>query len=172
MNKDNTSDMVIIIDTREQTPLFSKLPKGQIFVRDTLKVGDYSLRGFEENISLERKNPDDFLSSITTDRERFSRELEILKDYDVKLIVVEAELSKILAKCQPAKSNKKVVSTRKGVRSVFSGTRKIHPNSVLGAITAIEDDYGIPIYFALNRTDAERRVLASLKRFYTRMREG
>ena len=39
---------IIVIDTREQAPLFiGSLPRGLLIVRDTLDVGDYSVRGFE-----------------------------------------------------------------------------------------------------------------------------
>jgi len=39
---------IVVIDTREQSPLFTGLLlRGLLVVRDTLDVGDYSIRGFE-----------------------------------------------------------------------------------------------------------------------------
>ena len=53
-------DFIIIIDTSEQDPFFSgrNAPKGILTIRDNLKPhgGDYSLRGFEHEIIIERKN--------------------------------------------------------------------------------------------------------------------
>lgn len=85
---------VIIIDTREQTPLtFRTLA----FERGTLTSGDYSIKGAEELFSIERKSVADLVSCCVGDnRERFERELHRLRGYRfARLLIVgcEAEIT-------------------------------------------------------------------------------
>ena len=82
---------VLTIDTREQDNLFRKPPKGLLIVRDTLRAGDYSCKGFENAISIERKGLNDFYGSIGNGRDRFRRELELLKGYQWAGLVIEAD---------------------------------------------------------------------------------
>lgn len=73
----------IYVDSREQKPYsFQNYPVQTESV--TLKTGDYCVaedgnamgdNGFEPNYAVERKNPDDFLQSITWERDRFEDEL-------------------------------------------------------------------------------------------------
>lgn len=80
--------MQIVIDTREQQPLdFGQYQcKTEI---GTLAAGDYSLKGLEQIAAVERKSENDLLSSLTTGRERFERELARLRGYALKVIVAE-----------------------------------------------------------------------------------
>jgi DNA excision repair protein ERCC-4 len=67
----------IVIDTREQDPL----PITGATIPGTLNSGDYSLAGAEHWFSVERKSITDLVQSLTTERERFTRELERLRGY-------------------------------------------------------------------------------------------
>src|SRR6478752_8650758 len=81
---------VIIVDTREQTPLsFARLES----VRGTLRTGDYSVKGLEDLFSVERKTVADLVGCCMADnRERFERELHRLRGYRFKrLLVVGSE---------------------------------------------------------------------------------
>lgn len=80
---------VIIVDSREQTPLvFQHLPARP----GTLATGDYSLAGAEELFSIERKSIPDLVSSCTVERERFERELHRLRGFRfARLLVVGSE---------------------------------------------------------------------------------
>lgn len=76
-----------IVDTREQTPLdLSPLQT----VAGTLVTGDYSVRGLENIVAIERKSLGDLLSCVGTERERFEREVQRLLAYPVRALVVEA----------------------------------------------------------------------------------
>ena len=75
------NDFIIIIDTREQDEYKFK---SILTVRDKLNTGDYSLRGFENDITIERKSLGDFISSISHGRDRFKSELARMKDYDTR----------------------------------------------------------------------------------------
>jgi ERCC4-type nuclease len=87
--------MRIVIDTREQLPLdFSRWPDVEVEV-GTLNAGDYSLAGLEDKFGLERKSIPDLVASLTTGRERMVRELERLRSFEFKAIIVEGTLEQI-----------------------------------------------------------------------------
>lgn len=81
------SDVTCVCDTREQRP-FDLAP--MTMIRDTLATGDYSVRGLERIISIERKSLDDLLMCVGQERERFEREIQRLLAYPTRAIVVEA----------------------------------------------------------------------------------
>jgi len=66
----------IIVDSREQTPLvFAHLP----FIVSGLPTGDYSVKGLEDDFTVERKTLSDLYGSLTSGRERFMRELQRMR---------------------------------------------------------------------------------------------
>jgi ERCC4-type nuclease len=134
-----------VIDTREQDGLFKRPVKNLIMVRDTLCSGDYSVRGFESSISVERKSLSDFLGSIGNDRDRFKLELERLMGYERKWIFVEATHEECLT---------------------FNAHSMMHPNSIRHTIASIEIRYGIPFYFQADRGIMERHILDLFTKFY------
>ena len=143
--------LVIVIDTREQNQLFKHSLKGLAVVRDTLKYGDYSVRGFESSIVVERKSLPDLLGSLGGGRERFKRELEHLKDYERKWIFVE--------------------STHQDALS-YQEYSQMHPNSVRHSIVSIEIRLGIPFYFQPDRRQMEHHLLDLFVKYYKVKREG
>lgn len=62
----------IIIDTREQLPLKFT---GHETVRRKLDEGDYNIHELEDKLVIERKSLADFYASITSDHQRFKREI-------------------------------------------------------------------------------------------------
>jgi len=143
---------ILITDTREQDPLFRKPPKGLLIVRDTLRAGDYSCKGFENAISIERKGLNDFYGSISNGRDRFKRELELLKGYQWAGLVIEADEATVLS-----------------ANSMYT---QMHPLAVKQTIVSIELRYRINIYYSKCRADAERWALDRLIYFYTLKRKG
>ena len=80
-------NVIAVVDTREQKPLdLSPLQT----VTKGLVTGDYSIRGLESIVAIERKGLGDLLSSIGTDRERFEREVQRLLAYPVRALVIES----------------------------------------------------------------------------------
>jgi ERCC4-type nuclease len=131
-----------VIDTREQEPYCfdSKLV---VPVRRALPAGDYSIRGMEALMAVERKTVDDFVSTVIHSRQRFHRELAKLAAYRRACVVVEASLADLLT---------------------GKYTSHAHPESVLGSALAITVDYGIPVFFCSNRQAACRFVQGYLLR--------
>ena len=84
--------MKIVVDTREQRPFDFKRYKIEVR-RDTLSVGDYSIVGFEDRVSIERKELGDLINCLMgSNRARFERELQKLRFFEMKAVVVESYL--------------------------------------------------------------------------------
>ena len=85
----------ILIDSREQVPFTFHGYEADPEVAP-LPVGDYSIRGFEDQVSIERKSLDDLVGCLMgKDRERFERELARARHYDLFCVVIEAPLSDV-----------------------------------------------------------------------------
>ena len=124
----------IIIDTREQCPLrFENLPAEL----GTLDTGDYSVRGLAHAIAVERKSLDDLLGCIGRDRDRFKRELQRLRAYRFRLLVVEADAAALEA---------------------VRWRSKLQPSHVVGSLSAWICQYGLPIWLAGDHAAAARFV--------------
>lgn len=80
-------NVTALIDTREQQLLdLSPLRTEQA----TLPTGDYSLKGLEHVIAIERKSLDDLLGVVGRDRPRFDREVQRLLAYPVRVLLIES----------------------------------------------------------------------------------
>lgn len=119
--KPTPSQPVLIVDTREQSPLaFTSFR----CVTGTLTSGDYSISGAEELFAIERKSIPDLVASVTVERERFERELHRLRGYRfARLLIVGTKVE---------------VETHR-YRSNAS------PKSVLHSLSAFEARYNVPV---------------------------
>lgn len=89
-----------IIDKREQKPLTLRYTdRGDILPSEpgTLYTGDYSLKGFESYVAIERKSLSDMMGCIGTNRERFEKEVVRLRGYEVSCLVIESNWKTIEA---------------------------------------------------------------------------
>ena len=75
----------IIVDSREQTPLVFSLFASEV---GTLQTGDYSLKGLEDSITIERKSIADLIGSLTSGRERFQREIQRMQAYRSRTLLI------------------------------------------------------------------------------------
>lgn len=142
LSPSSAGPVTVVIDTREQEP-YGFNPDLVRPVRRALPAGDYSVAGLEETIAVERKTLDDFVGTVTRARGRFYRELRKLQQYARACVVVEANLSDVLAgryRCDA------------------------HPHAILGSALAIAVDFGIPVYFCSSRQVACRFVEGFLLR--------
>ena len=121
--------VTIVVDTREQRPW--EFPRERVeTVRRALPVGDYSLVGLEDRVTVERKTLDDLVRSVTHDRSRFWRELDRMGGFDAACVVVEANLSDLVARRYRSRA---------------------HPNAVLGSVTSMALVHRVPTFFCSNR---------------------
>jgi len=122
----------IVIDSREQEP-YSFDPRLAGAVRRALQAGDYSVGGLEDQVAVERKTLDDFVSTVIHRRRRFREELRKLGQYRAACVVVEAELLDVLGK-----------RSRGETRTA----------AVVGSTLSILLDFGVPVVFCGNRQAA------------------
>ena len=88
-----SSSIVIIEDSREKIPLdFSPFaPYGVTVEHRRLRSGDYTIKGWERQVFIERKAFSDAVSTLTHGRERFTREIYDRAAFaSARLLVVEA----------------------------------------------------------------------------------
>ena len=125
--------MKIVVDTREQRPLWVKDT-----IRKGLKVGDYSIEGYETEIVIERKSPTDLFGTLGKGHTRFKKELEKALMYKYFAIVIEVPYGVIKSKC-------------------FNGSE--HSNmlgsTVLKILFTLNIKYGINIFFARTRAETK-----------------
>lgn len=127
----------IIVDTREQRPwTFEDLP--HIETRKAkLEAGDYSVEGLERRVAIERKSLDDWIGTVLRERPRFYRELEALRAYDVRAVMIESSVAEIL---------------RGGYRS------EVRPEVVLGFIAEVAVKQAVPVYLGGTRAESQYLV--------------
>lgn len=114
-------NLVVICDSREQKPLDVAPLRCQ---RGSLTTGDYSIKGMENLVAIERKSLPDLLGCIGQQRERFEREIQRLLSYPHRGIIVESSWEQIEA-------------------GSFYNSR-VHPNAVIGSLLSWQAR-GIPI---------------------------
>ena len=134
--------MRIVVDSREQLPYELQTPTET----RALPVGDYSLIGGEHLIAIERKTIDDLIGCLTSDRERFERELYRGKSLDYFCLVVEASLSDLV---------------NGNYRS------QMNPKSAIQSLLAFSVRYRLPVFFCESR-EYGQRVTESLLLKYAR----
>lgn len=122
--------ITILCDTREQRPL--KFNSSFKVERIGLKTGDYSCKHLESVVTVERKSLSDLIGCIGRDRERFEKNIERLKSFPVRAVIVEGAWIEI-------------------EQQRYRGS--LHPNSAIGSILSWITD-GIPFIMAGDPTRA------------------
>ena len=133
------SAITAIVDTREQAPL--ELP-WIASERGTLSTGDYSVKGLEHHVAIERKSLPDLVACCGRERERFDREVRRLLAYPVRALVVEADWPAIEA---------------------GNWRGKLTPRQVGSSLISWQVQ-GLPVVLAGNRDRAARLVASMLRR--------
>lgn len=136
----------ILVDQREQAELrFSAAVTSE---RVLLPVGDYSLRGASDYVAIERKRGGELASCCGVDRERFLAQVERLRDYPVRYVVVEATAAEMVA-------------------GIYRSN--INPLSVVGTVVKICSDWQIPVLFCGDAKDTALWVERILIREHARV---
>lgn len=125
-------NVTALIARNEKMP-FDVTPLGM--AEATLSTADYSVRGLEDMVALERKSLDDLVACLGVDRDRFTRELQRMKAYPFRAVVVEAAWSEL---------------ELGNYRSRISSKAACH------SIISFQTRYCIPFMFAGSRESAQR----------------
>lgn len=94
---------VIIEDTRENTPL-TDWPEGAAVVEKGLDTGDYSIEGWENCFTIERKSITDLAGTMIggyepntqKPKKRFNNELERMRHFDCAAVIVTATPAQLI----------------------------------------------------------------------------
>ncbi len=132
--------ITIKIDTREQRPYSFTLPTET----GTLSIGDYSIRGLEDLVAIERKELNDLISCLAQDRERFEKELFKGRALEYFAIVIEGTLEDL-------------------AQGRYQS--KMHPKSAIQSLIAFSIRYRLPIWFCSSREYAGRLTESLLEKF-------
>lgn len=151
-----TPPLTIIEDTREQTPLTS-WPEGVQVERAYLPTGDYSVKGWENTFTIERKSLEDFAGTMMAAYEantlrpplRFNRELARMRHFDLAAVIVTATASEVLD---------------------YRHHNGDHAHGALwGFALSIYATYGVPVFFLEDEATAARWI-SDLARHYVAAR--
>jgi DNA excision repair protein ERCC-4 len=116
-----------------------------------LKDGDYSVKGLERTVTVERKSPADAVSSVMPPlRATFLERCERMARFQRKAIVIEGSFA-----------------TLRSSYEAFTESQA-HPNAVVGSYLAIQERWGIPVFFIDRPELAEEYVAHLLTKFYVR----
>lgn len=142
------SDFTIIIDSREQRPYFFESIKPDVppTERKTLKTGDYSIKGLEQNITVERKSLADLFGSVGKGRKRFEREMVRMSKFDYAALIIESSLAGIFTN-PPNRS-------------------KMNPKAVFRTLISWSQKHNVYVWPMWNREAAEKCCYLILKRYY------
>jgi ERCC4-type nuclease len=136
---------VLVIDTREQTPLCQGV-KGLVSVFDTLRDGDYSIRGFESDFAIERKGISDLMSYVGREnKSKTIAKLRRLAEMDWAGLVIEAGYKDILL---PQKYS------------------QVAPESVRQFLASVRVRYGIHIFYHPDTNACTQWVLDTAIKWY------
>jgi DNA excision repair protein ERCC-4 len=139
--------VIILRDTREQTGYdFACITPPPVVEVATLATGDYSLKGFESRITIERKSLSDAFGTFGRGRRRFQLELERMVGYQFAAVVIESDWETILRR-PPARS-------------------RLHPQTVLASVIAWSQRFRVHFFTCPDREFAERFTYRLLDRFY------
>ena len=145
--------MKIITDTREQLNLdFSKFIDVES-VRTKLDAGDYSVVGYENLISFERKSVQDLVGTLVGGHQRFLRELERMKNYKEKYILIEHSPAILYSYC-----------VKHGWENKF--------NTIIQSLLAYAYHYQCRVRFCKDREDMAAYIVRKSREFINGIMSG
>lgn len=136
--------MILLVDSREQLPF--DFGRWEVQVQtEALPCGDYSLPGFQDRAAIERKGLDDLIACLMGDnRDRFEKELNRARRFELFCVVVEASLEDV---------------SRGNYRS------QMKPHAALQSVVALYVRYNTPFLFCGSRAGAEYMAYSLLSKY-------
>lgn len=138
--------LTIVCDSREQNSLSFHGFRGVKTVRSGLKTGDYSIQGYEDQITFERKSVQDLVGTLIGGHERFLREMERMRAYKVRYILIEHSPEVLYMYC-----------ARHGWQRKF--------NTIIQSLLAYACHYQVRVRFCKDREDMTSYIVKKSKEF-------
>lgn len=137
----------IIVDTREQRPYkFQKIKPKPTIITDTLKTGDYSIFGYEDQFCIERKSLPDLFGSMGKGRKRFEKEFDRMSKMRFAVLMIESSYINMFR-------NPPIYS-------------RMNPKAVYRSVIAWEIRYGVHVHWSENRAFAEAETYILIENFW------
>ncbi len=141
------TDFIIQIDTNEQLPYtFHSIKPKPKTENLWLKTGDYSIIGYHNEITIERKTLSDLFLSVGGGRKRFKKEFIRMQSFKYAALVIESNLDDIFLNPPEFSS----MSRKSVFRTLLSWSIR----------------YNVHIWACPDRNFAERLTYLLLKRYY------
>lgn len=127
---------IIVVDTREKEPYQFRASATCLGAESAkLDAGDYSIKGFENLITIERKaSLLELCGNLGRNRKRFEAELERMKDIKYKYVIIEDNWASIFA---------------------YKKYTKMKTSQIFGSIISLMIKYDVQFIFAQNRKTAQ-----------------
>ena len=145
------SSFEIIVDTREQQPwIFEHHAKSC----EKLDTGDYSVRGLEHLLCIERKKSVSEIANNITEK-RFKDVVSRMTQYKYSFLLLEFDFDNVLS--YPVGSN---------VPKRMWDKLKITPNFLIKHLVELQIYFNIKVLFCGSASNAERMALSIMKKIY------
>jgi len=148
------NQFTVLIDSREKHPL--EFDSDYILNTKIIKLstGDYTIENLEDILCIERKNSiNEFYSSCS--EARFERELERMKTYKYRFLVLECSLAEVFD-----------VPYSLGLRPKQTEMCKLKPKYLLMRISEIQVNHGVHVVFAETREGVTTVITNIMKRVH------
>ena len=143
-----------IIDTREKEPWILLGSTINSVVVEKLDTGDYSVKGLEDQLCIERKRSVSELA-MNVSQPRFKNELDRMMAYKHRFLVLEFSIQDIMD--YPVGS---------GIPKARWSSLKIKGGYIMLCLSQFQVKYGIHVVFAGNANHAEYCGINIMKRAY------
>lgn len=156
--------MIILRDTREQTPWGFEWFKCEVEVA-TIKYGDYTIKGLEDKIRIERKaSTGEIFNNLCTKTgyARFRREMAELNKIESAFIL--CEFPQLYMQTFPENSG--IPKTRRVKGKVIDNTPKVSSKFLRKRSYEIEEDFDIKIIYCDTPQKAEETAFNILLGVY------
>jgi len=131
----------ILVDTREQHPY--EFPGGSVEV--SLLTGDYSLLGYQGDITIERKTKQDAYQSLGQGRKRFEREFERLAEIERSYVVIESSIPNFM---------------------IAPSFTKMNPHAAINSLISWMVKYDVCVIWAGDRRHGQALTYRILEKFW------
>lgn len=141
----------LVVDNREKKP-YEFDEYNQVYEK-RLNVGDYTLDGFEDIFSVERKTLDDLATSMGSERERFEDEIRRAQSLHEFAVVIEAPKDHVYP---------------------FAGTKNsphyysaLYPNTIIGTVEKWPKKYSpLAFHWCEDRDGGKQKTLELLSNWF------
>ena len=165
MAKKKIPNYTVIKDTREQRGwIFNKVDRCNGMLTETLKTGDYTLQGFEDQVCIERKmSVEEIANNLGKQKKRFDAEIQRMIEYPFKYIVCEFSMSDLVDYPNSIFSDN-MKSRRPDYVQAQVSKRRITGKYLLKSLLEYQTWYGIHVLFCDNKTNAFKVTDSIFKR--------